>query len=132
MKIGEHAQRSLAVTEDLVAAFAEVSGDQNPVHMDEEYAAKTRFGRRIAHGMIAGALISAALANDLPGPGTVYLTQQLKFHAPVFLGDVITATVEIVEWEPVKRLAALSTTCSNQDGTVVVSGEATVLVDDAP
>ena len=132
MKIGEHAQRSLAVTEDLVAAFAEVSGDQNPVHMDEEYAAKTRFGRRIAHGMITGALISATLANDLPGPGTVYLTQQLKFHAPVFLGDVITATVEIVEWEPVKRLAALSTTCSNQDGTVVVSGEATVLVDDAP
>lgn len=132
MNVGERAQRSLPVDDDLVSAFAEVSGDRNPVHMDEGYAAKTRFGRRIAHGMIAGSLISATLANELPGPGTVYLSQQLTFRAPVFLGDVITATVEIVTWDPVKRLATLSTTCSKQDGTVIVSGEASVLVDDAP
>lgn len=132
MNVGEQAQRSLTVDDDLVSAFAEVSSDRNPVHMDEEYAAKTRFGRRIAHGMIAGSLISATLANDLPGPGTVYLSQQLTFRAPVFIGDVITSTVEITTWDPVKRFATLSTTCSNQDGTVIVSGEASVLVDEAP
>ncbi len=132
MNVGEQAQRSLTVDDDLVSAFAEVSGDRNPVHMEEEYAAKTRFGRRIAHGMIAGSLISATLANDLPGPGTVYLSQQLTFRAPVFIGDVITATVEVMTWDPVKRFSTLSTTCSKQDGTIIVSGEASVLVDEAP
>ncbi len=132
MRAGDRAQRSLHVTADLVAAFAEVTGDRNPVHMSEEYAAHTRFGRRIAHGMIGGALISAALANDLPGPGTVYLAQQLKFHAPVFLDDEITAIIEVESWEPSKRVASLATTCVNQAGEVVISGKATVLVDGAP
>jgi 3-hydroxybutyryl-CoA dehydratase len=127
-KIGDKASRSLMIDDDTVRAFAEVTGDTNPVHLDDEYASGTRFGRRIAHGMIAAGLVSATLANDLPGPGTVYLSQTLKFKLPVYPGDTVTATVEVLSVRPDKPIVTLSTVCTNQDGKVVLDGEAVVLV----
>ena len=124
---GDSATRTLEITDQTIRAFAEVTGDTNPVHLDDEYAAETRFGRRIAHGMIAAGLVSATLANDLPGPGTVYLNQTLKFKLPVYPGDTVTATVEVLTVRPDKPIVTLSTVCTNQDDAVVLEGEAVVL-----
>jgi acyl dehydratase len=125
---GDTASRTTTITDEMIRAFAELTGDTNPVHLDDSYAAATRFGRRIAHGMIAAGLISAALANDLPGPGTVYLSQTLQFKAPVFPGDTITTTVEVKTVRPDKPIVTLGTVCTNQDQKVVLEGEAVVLV----
>jgi len=127
LKAGDKASRTLRVSDDTVRAFAEVTGDTNPVHLDDDYAAGTRFGRRIAHGMIAAGLISATLANDLPGPGTVYLNQTLKFKLPVYPGDTVTATVEVLSVRPDKPIVTLATVCTNQNDEVVLAGEAVVL-----
>ena len=116
------------ITDEMIRSFAELTGDSNPVHLDDAYAAGTRFGRRIAHGMIAAGLISAALANDLPGPGTVYLSQTLQFKAPLFPGDTITTTVAVKTVRPDKPIVTLGTVCTNQDQKVVLEGEAVVLV----
>lgn len=128
LTVGDRASRTMTITDETIRAFADLTGDHNPVHLDEAYAAGTRFGRRIAHGMIAAGLISAALANDLPGPGTVYLGQTLQFKAPVYPGDTITASVEVKAVRADKPIVVLSTVCTNQDGTRVLEGEATVLV----
>lgn len=125
---GDKASRTTTITDEMIRAFADLTGDTNPVHLDDEYAAGTRFGRRIAHGMIAAGLISAALANDLPGPGTVYLSQTLQFKVPVYPGDILTTTVEVKSMRPDKPIATLGTVCTNQEGTVVLEGEAVVLV----
>jgi 3-hydroxybutyryl-CoA dehydratase len=127
LAVGEKASRKLTITDETIRAFAEVTGDTNPVHLDDEYAAGTRFGRRIAHGMIAAGLVSATLANDLPGPGTVYLNQTLKFKLPVYPEDTVTATVEVLSVRPDKPIVTLSTVCTNQDDKVVLEGEAVVL-----
>jgi 3-hydroxybutyryl-CoA dehydratase len=127
LTVGDNASRSLTITDDTIRAFAEVTGDTNPVHLDDDYAAGTRFGRRIAHGMIAAGLVSATLANDLPGPDTVYLNQTLKFKLPVYPGDTVTATVEVLTVRPDKPIVTLSTVCTNQDDEVVLQGEAVVL-----
>ena len=124
---GDRASRTLAINDETIRAFAEVTGDNNPVHLDDDYAAGTRFGRRIAHGMIAAGLISAALANDLPGPGTVYLNQTLKFKLPVYPGDTVTATVEVLKVREDKPIVTLSTVCTNQDDKVLLEGAAVVL-----
>jgi 3-hydroxybutyryl-CoA dehydratase len=131
LQTGDNASRTLTVSDATIRAFAEVTGDTNPVHLDDQYAAGTRFGRRIAHGMIAAGLISATLANDLPGPGTVYLNQTLKFKLPVYPGDTVTATVEVLSVRPDKPIVTLSTVCTNQSGDVVLEGEAVVLFPDA-
>ena len=128
LQSGDIASRSLAISDETIRAFAEVTGDTNPVHLDDEYAAGTRFGRRIAHGMIAAGLISATLANDLPGPGTVYLNQSLKFKLPVYPGDTVTATVEVLNVREDKPIVTLSTVCTNQNDKVVLEGEAVVLL----
>lgn len=125
---GNQASRATTITDEMIRAFAHLTGDGNPVHLDDAYAAGTRFGRRIAHGMIAAGLISAALANDLPGPGTVYLSQTLQFKAPVYPGDTITTTVEVKGVRPDKPIVTLGTVCKNQDNVVVLEGEAVVLV----
>ena len=127
LKTGDKASRSLTIRDETIRAFAEVTGDTNPVHLDDDYAAGTRFGRRIAHGMIAAGLISATLANDLPGPGTVYLNQTLKFKLPVYPGDTVTATVEVLSVRPDKPIVTLATVCTNQNDEVVLAGEAVVL-----
>ena len=124
---GDKASRTTIITDEMIHAFAALTGDNNPVHLDDTYAATTRFGRRIAHGMIAAGLISAVLANDLPGPGTVYLSQTLKFKAPVYPGDTITATVEVKSVRPDKPIVTLRTLCTNQDTAIVLEGEAVVI-----
>jgi len=125
---GATASRSCTISDEMIRAFAEVTGDTNPVHLDDAFAAGTPFGRRIAHGMLAAGMISATLANDLPGPGTVYLGQTLNFRLPVFPGDTITATVEVLAVRPDKPIVTLGTVCTNQDQEVVLEGEAVVRV----
>jgi 3-hydroxybutyryl-CoA dehydratase len=127
IEVGMKASRTRTVTADDVRAFADVTGDHNPVHVDEQYAAGTRFGKRIAHGMFTASLISALLANELPGAGSVYVSQTLNFKAPVFLGDTITATVEVTEFRARSRATTLKTTVHNQDGVLVLEGEAVAL-----
>jgi 3-hydroxybutyryl-CoA dehydratase len=125
---GDKASRTKLISDEMIHAFADLTGDTNPVHLDDAYAAGTRFGRRIAHGMIAAGLISATLANDLPGPGTVYLNQTLQFKAPVYPGDTITATVEVKSVRPDKPVITLGTVCTNQNRVAVLEGEAVVLI----
>ena len=129
LKIGQKASVQKTFTAADVTAFAGISLDVNPIHLSEGYAKNTIFGTRIVHGILTSGLISAALGNYLPGPGTVYLGQELKFTAPVLLGDDITATVEIVELREDKKIVKLSTTCVNQNGKTVITGLATVKFD---
>ena len=124
--IGTQATLSRTITEDDILLFALVSGDHNPIHLDAEYAEKTLFGKRIAHGFLIGSLISAVLGNDMPGPGSIYLGQTLKFLAPIHIGDTVTVTVKVVAIREDKRIITLHTNCTNQQGTLVLSGEATV------
>ena len=124
--IGTQAALSRTITEDDILLFALVSGDRNPIHLDAEYAEKSLFGKRIAHGFLIGSLISAVLGNDLPGPGSIYLGQTLKFLAPIHIGDTVTVTVKVVAIREDKRIITLHTDCTNQNGTLVLSGEATV------
>ncbi len=126
--VGQSASITKTVSETDVYLFAGITGDLNPAHTDEEYAKGTRFKTRIAHGMLSGGLISAVLGMKLPGPGTIYTGQTLKFLAPVRIGDTITATAQIKELDPVKHRAVLTTTCVNQDGVTVTAGEATALL----
>lgn len=128
VRTGQTASRSSEITDEMVTAFAEITGDTNPVHLDDAYAAGTQFGRRIAHGMLVAGMISATLANDMPGPGTVYLGQSLKFKKPVYPGNTITATVEVLSIRADKPIVTLGTVCTNQDGEVVLEGEAVVRV----
>ena len=128
LKVGDAATLSKTIRDEDVRAFAELTGDHNPVHLDDEYAAGTRFGRRVAHGMLAASLISAALANELPGRGTVYLSQQLQFTAPVFPGDTVTARVAVSKVREDKPVVTLETVCTNQHGETVIRGEAVVLL----
>jgi 3-hydroxybutyryl-CoA dehydratase len=131
LSLGDTVTRSQTITDEIIRNFAMLTGDTNPVHLDDEYAATTRFGRRIAHGMIAAGIISATLANDLPGPGTVYLSQTLNFKSPVYPADTITATIEVKSLHASKPIATLITTCTNQDGVIVLEGEAVVLYERA-
>lgn len=128
LEVGQNAEFTKTISSEDVARFAEITGDFNPVHLDEAAAAKSRFGGRIAHGVLTAGLISATLAGKLPGPGSIYLSQTLRFKGPVRIGDTVTARVEITELIVPKRRVKLSTVCKNQKGNVVVDGEATVLV----
>jgi 3-hydroxybutyryl-CoA dehydratase len=125
---GDSASMSKTIGAVEVEAFAAITGDTNPIHLDDDYACGTRFGRRIAQGMLSAGLISAVLADKLPGPGTIYLKQSLRFVAPVYIGDTITATVTVLSFDPARRRMTLSTVCTNQKGEEVVTGEAGVLI----
>lgn len=127
LTIGQKSSFTKSISETDVYLFAGISGDFNPAHVNEEYAKDTFFKRRIAHGILSGALISAVIGVKLPGPGTIYLTQNLSFLAPVYIGDTITSTVEVIEINEEKNKVVLSTFCTNQDGTTVTKGEAIVL-----
>ena len=127
VNIGDKASVTRQITESDVFRFAEVSGDRNPIHLDPEYARQTIFKERIAHGMLTASLISTVLGTRLPGLGSIYLSQTLAFKAPVKLGDVIEAEVEVIEKIPGKNRLRLRTVCRNQDGTVVIDGEAIVI-----
>jgi len=130
LAVGMTAEFAKTITEADVMMFAGVTGDFNPVHIDAVAAAKTRFRGRIAHGMLSAGLISAAIANRLPGPGAIYLGQTLRFTLPVRIGDTVTATIAVTELLP-KRRMKLSTICTNQNGEKVLEGEATVMLDEA-
>jgi 3-hydroxybutyryl-CoA dehydratase len=110
-----------------VLAFAAVTGDINPAHVDETFAQESIFQGKVAHGLLTASLVSAVLGTRLPGPGTIYLSQDLKFRRPVRIGDTITATVEVTELIPEKNLARLKTTCTNQKGELVLEGTALVM-----
>lgn len=128
LQVGETASLSKTITDDDIHAFAELVGDHNPVHLDDSYAKGTRFGRRIAHGMLSASLISALLANKLPGEGTVYLSQTLQFVAPVFPGDTVTARVTVTKVRDDKPIVTLETVCVNQNEETLITGEAVVLI----
>ena len=127
ISIGQTAEYSKTVTEQDIQLFAIVSGDVNPVHLDAQFAAITQFKERIAHGMLTGAVISAALALELPGPGTIYLGQSLRFRLPVKIGDEITVQLEVTEKRDDKGFVTLDCKAVNQRGKVVASGTAEVM-----
>jgi len=127
INIGDSASLSKTVTETDVYLFAGITGDLNPAHTNEVAASKTMFGGRIAHGMLSAGFISAVLGMQLPGPGTIYLGQELKFTKPVRIGDTVTATCTVVEKDDAKNRLKLETICTNQDGDIVVKGMATVM-----
>jgi acyl dehydratase len=128
MKVGDKFSASKQITDAVVRAFAELSGDYNPIHLDDEFAAKTRFGKRIAHGMISGALISAVLGYELKDRKVVYLSQTMKFTAPVFIDDTVTATATVTNVREDKNIVTVETICANQNGETVVKGEAAIMV----
>jgi 3-hydroxybutyryl-CoA dehydratase len=128
LQIGDKFSTSKQITDAVVRAFAELSGDFNPIHLDEEFASKTRFGKRIAHGMISGALISAVLGNEFKERKIVYLSQTMKFTAPVFLDDTVTATATVAGIREDKPIVTLETVCTNQNGETLVKGEAVVMI----
>ena len=128
IKIGDKFSKERLVTDELVRAFAEVSGDYNPIHLDEEVAKTTRFGRRIAHGMLSGAFISAVLGYEFTERRIVYLSQTLKFTSPVFIGDRVTTTGTVTNIREDKPIVTLATVCTNQNGETLVTGEAVVMV----
>ena len=129
LSVGQAAELAKTVTESDIVLFAGVTGDFNPVHIDAEAAKQSVFGQRIAHGMLSAGFISAVLGMRLPGPGSIYLSQTLRFTKPVRIGDTVTARVEVVEVIAAKRRVRLATTCRNQNDEVVVEGEAVVMME---
>ena len=127
VKVGDKASMTKTVSEFDVYSFAGVTGDFNPVHINSEFAKQTMFKERIAHGMLSAGFISAVLGTALPGANTIYMGQELSFRAPVKIGDTVTATVEVLEKIPEKNRIIFRTTVTNQEGTVVIDGKATVL-----
>jgi 3-hydroxybutyryl-CoA dehydratase len=132
LKVGDTASVSKQITDADIRAFAELSGDFNPVHLDDEFARTTRFGRRIAHGMLGASLISTVLGNKLPGQGAIYLSQTLQFLAPVFPGDTIIAKVTVTKIKEGRPIVTLETVCENQRGEMLIKGEAVVLIETDP
>jgi acyl dehydratase len=122
--VGQVAERSLELTPELIRGFGELTGDMNPLHFDEAFAARTRFGRLIAHGGLTVGLLHTLVAQDLPGPGSVFLSQNWKFTAPAYIGDTITARAEVVSVHPSKPVTQLAIKVRRQDGETVLEGEA--------
>jgi 3-hydroxybutyryl-CoA dehydratase len=132
MNIGDAAEFAKTVTETDVTLFAGITGDFNPAHINEDYAKGTLFKGRIAHGMLSAGFVSAALAMKLPGAGTIYLSQSMEFKAPVRIGDTVTARVEVKEKMTEKNRVKFRTTCVNQNGALLMDGEAVVMPPKAP
>ena len=124
IKIGQKATRSIQITKDHVEKFAEISGDYNPLHFDEDFAKQTKFGRLVVQGGLTTGLLHALVAMDLPGPGTVFLSQNWKFTAPVFINDTITAEAEVLKIHDSKPVTQLGVVIKKKDGVIVLEGEA--------
>ena len=131
LSVGQEASLSNTVSGANIVAFAEISGDRNPVHLDADYAATTMFKERIAHGMLSAAYISAVFGMKLPGPGAIYMSQTLKFKAPIKIGDTVVTTVKVAELIPEKRRARFECVCTVNDKPVV-EGEAMMMVPARP
>jgi acyl dehydratase len=123
LRVGQRARRAQTVTARDVELYAEITGDRNPLHFDPGFASRTRFGRLVAQGGIAAGMLNALVAMDLPGAGTVFMSQSLKFLAPTYLGDTLTAEVEVLSLKADKPVCQLRATIVNQDGTRVLEGE---------
>lgn len=126
LSLGQSAEVVHKITEEDIKTFGDLSGDYNPVHFDEDWAKTTMFKGRIAHGILTAAFISTAIGMKLPGPGTIYMGQSMRFLSPVRIGDTITARVEIIDLNDEKERVTLKTTCTSQDGKVVLDGEALI------
>ena len=122
-QVGQKARRTKTVTARDVELYAEITEDRNPLHFDPDFAARTRFGRLVAQGGITSGMLNALVAMDLPGPGTVFMSQTLRYLAPTYLGDTLTAEVEVLAVKPDKPVCQLKAIITNQDGTVVLEGE---------
>jgi 3-hydroxybutyryl-CoA dehydratase len=127
LKIGDTFTVSKEVTDELIRKFADVSGDYNPIHLDDEFAAGTRFGKRIAHGMLSASFISAVLGYRMTERKIVYLSQSLKFVAPVYIGDTVTARATVTAIREDKPIVTIETTCENQRGETLITGEAKIM-----
>jgi 3-hydroxybutyryl-CoA dehydratase len=127
IRVGDKASFTKTISESDVYAFAGITGDFNPIHVNQEFAAQSRFKQRIAHGMLSASFISTVIGTELPGINTVYLSQEVKFTAPVYFGDTLTAEAEVLEKREDKRIVMLKTTVMNQHGKVVVDGQAKVM-----
>ena len=127
INLGDTARFSKTISESDVYNIAGVTGDMNPAHIDKEYASKGPFGRRIAHGILPAGLLSTVMGMQLPGPGSIYMNQEYQFLKPVFIGDTITAIVEIIGKDEIKNRVRLRTYCKNQDGEIVIDGKAEVM-----
>ncbi len=123
---GETFSKKFLITEHKVESFALITGDVNPIHLDQEYAKSTVFKKRISHGMLVASCISNVIANDLPGPGSIYLSQNLNFKKPVFLGDMVNVVVEITKIKEEKKIMFLKTQCLDDEEDIVIDGEAVV------
>ena len=123
LEVGQRARRTKTVTARDVELYTEITGDRNPLHFDPDFAARTKFGRLVAQGGITAGMLNALVAMDLPGPGTVFMSQTLRYLAPTYLGDTLTAEVEVLALKPDKPVCQLKATITNQDGTVVLEGE---------
>lgn len=132
IKTGDFAEFSKTISEADISLFAGLTGDLNPAHINEEYAKNTFFKTRIAHGILLAGFISATIGMQLPGPGTIYIKQELTFLVPVRIGDTITARAEVAEINTEKNRVVLKTTCSNQNGEIVLDGQALVSPPKAP
>jgi 3-hydroxybutyryl-CoA dehydratase len=128
LKLGDKFINQRLVTDELIRKFAELSGDFNPIHLDDEFAAQTRFRKRIAHGMLSGAFISAVLGNEFKNIKIVYLSQTMNFVAPVFIGDTVTTTATITNIRSDKNIVTCQTICTNQLGHNLVLGEAKIMI----
>ncbi len=128
--VGQSASLVRTVTAEEVESFARATGDKNPIHLDDTYAAHTRFGRRIAHGMLIASYISVLLGTRFPGPGTIYMSETLKFLRPVFLGDEVTVSVTVSAYRADRAILTLDSTVRNQRGEKVLSGQTVCLVED--
>jgi acyl dehydratase len=123
LEVGQRARRTKTVTARDVELYTEITGDRNPLHFDVDFAARTKFGRLVAQGGITAGMLNALVAMDLPGPGTVFMSQSLRYLAPTYLGDTLTAEVEVLSVKPDKPVCQLKATITNQEGTVVLDGE---------
>ena len=123
LKIGQTAMRSNTLTQAHVDKYAEITGDRNPLHFDAQFVSKTKFGRLVVHGGLTSGVLNALVAEDMPGPGTVFMSMDLKFTAPVYIGDTITATAEVLEVHESKPICTLAVRIARADGETVLSGK---------
>jgi 3-hydroxybutyryl-CoA dehydratase len=128
IKIGEAFTTTRVVTDELIREFAALSGDHNPIHLDDQFAKSTRFGRRIAHGMLSGAFISAVLGNEFKNRKIVYLSQTMRFTAPTFIGDTITTTATVTGIREQKGIITLATECRKETGEITLTGESMIMM----
>lgn len=129
IKVGQSSSVTVTITDEMVRSFATLSGDQNPVHVDDEFASKTRFGKRIAHGMLLGGLLSRVAGMDLPGPGTIIISQDIRYKGPCYIGDTVTAEIKIIHVRADKPIIKVASRVTNQDGEVLIDGGAILYYD---